>query len=265
MEVNGIFYTMTELEKIVSLYQKNNHHFIGNKDIEYLVFLPMSLDELRELIQVNKYLKSLINTDEFWCQYLHQHYDVSYKTECLHIGNTLLKSDDMNQLFNKMIKSKDIAVIKFLLDTKQIVINYENLLGVTYLPLIKLLITYIDEEGYSFYKKRTDIKELVKTKNINVINQLLDNDRIPIDTIKELLYIYEDGIIHNALKKYYNTKKSEKLFSYVTSDSSDSDNDYQLSVRGQSPVHVRNKSPVRKTTKKSPVKKTARNKSPAKK
>lgn len=237
MEVNGQFYTMSELEKIVSMYQKNNQHFIGNKDIEYLVFLPMTLDELRELIQVNKYLKSLINTDEFWCQYLHQHYDVSYKTECLHIGNALLKSDDVNELFKKMIKSKDIAVIKFLLDTKQIVINYESLLGVSYIPLIKLLLTYIEES--SFYDKRAHITELFRKKNINVINQLLENDHVPIDLIEELLYMYDYGIIHDVLAKYYNAKKSEKLF-YDSSDSSDSD-DYQLPV------------PVRKT-KKSPVK-----------
>lgn len=242
MEVNGQFYTMSELEKIVSMYQKNNQHFIGNKDIEYLVFLPMTLDELRELIQVNKYLKSLINTDEFWCQYLHQHYDVSYKTECLHIGNALLKSDDVNELFKKMIKSKDIAVIKFLLDTKQIVINYESLLGVSYIPLIKLLLTYIEES--SFYDKRAHITELFRKKNINVINQLLENDHVPIDLIEELLSMYDYGIIHDVLvhdvlAKYYNAKKSEKLF-YDSSDSSDSD-DYQLPV------------PVRKT-KKSPVK-----------
>ena len=259
MEVNGIFYTMVELEKIVSLYQKNNQHFIGNKDIEYLVFLPMTLDELRELVQVNKYLKTLINTDEFWCEYLHQHYDVSYKTECLHIGNALLKSDDMNELFTKMIKSKDIAVVKFLLDTKQIVINYESLLGVTYIPLIKLLLTYIDES--SFYDKRAHITELFRKKNINVINQLLENDHVPIDLIKELLYMYDYGIIHDVLKKYYNVKKSSDDFfksSSETSDSSDSEDDYQL--RNRSPVRktIRNKYPV---TYRSPV----RNKSPIKK
>ena len=116
MEVNGKYYTMTELEKIIKNYEKPTTSFLGNKDIEYYTFLTMSLEDLRELVQVNQYLKSIISTDTFWCEYLRRHYGVHYKTECLHIGQVLLKNKSIKRLFTKAVKYQDIAVIKFLLD-----------------------------------------------------------------------------------------------------------------------------------------------------
>ncbi len=285
MEVNGKYYTITELEKIVNNYEKSTTSFLGNKDIEYYTFITMSLEDLRELVQVNQYLKGIISTDKFWCQYLLEHYGVNYKTECLHIGQVLLKNKlSATKFYNKVIKQQDIAVVKFLLDTKQITIGYDDLRNITYLPLIKLLIPYIDEQQYNRQDvKQLAIKDIIHERNINVIAQLLEHDRIPIKMIKQLLKFHMDKKIHDLLFDYYNVAKliipdefSESSSSTNSSESSssDSDSDDEPRRRNRSPVKPRrrNRSPVKraysnKKRTKSPVKpatKTARNKSPAK-
>lgn len=209
MEVKGKYYTIKELENMVSMYEKQSQGFIGNKDIEYHTFLTMSLDDLRELVKVNQYLKSIINTDDFWCQYLHKHYNVSYKNECLHIGNALLKNNlTMPKFYHKMIKQKDIAVVKFLLDSEIIGgLTYGDLTNITYIPLINLLINHIEDTNDTYLQKDAHIKTLVRTDNINVINQLLKHDRISIILIKKLLEMYMNKEMKDILSDYYNMTK----------------------------------------------------------
>lgn len=266
MEVNGKYYTMAELQKIVSMYESNNEPFIGNKDIEYYTFLDMSLDDLRELVQVNRYLKSIINTDDFWCQYLYKHYDVQYKTECLHIGQVLLKNTLSKKFFNKAIQQRDLAVVKFLLDIKQTHIDYADLINITYVPLIKLLIMYLEEEKYTQYIKQSYIEQIIDNDNTNVISQLLENDRIPLSMIKKLLKNRMDKKIHDLLFDYYNTAKlvmpdlsSSSSSEPSSSDSSDDDRPAR-SPRRASPKRVIRKSPAKSNIKT----KNTRTKSPVK-
>lgn len=268
MEVKGKYYTMKELENIVTMYEQPTQAFIGNKDIEYYTFLTMSLDDLRELIKVNHYLKSIINTDDFWCAYLYKHYNVSYKTECLHIGSALLKNNlSMSKFYQQMIKHKDIAVVKFLLESKIIKdLEYSNLRKITYIPLINLLISHIDESNGTYFnlQKEIHIKDLIRDDNINAINQLLKHDRIPVKMIKKILNMNISKEMEEILTDYYNMTKiffeemglaSELSSSESSSEDDSSDSDdfprYQP-VRRTSPVKPRRKSPARR---KSPVRK----------
>ena len=256
MEVNGKYYTITELEKMVKSYQKTTvTSFLGNKDIEYYTFLTMSLEDLRELVQVNQYLKSIISTDTFWCEYLRRHYGVQYKTECLHIGQILLKNKSIKTLFTKAIKYQDIAVVKFLLNSNQATIDYSDLKHITYIPLLKVLIPYIDEQKYDNQQyKEERIIEIIDEDNMNVIAQLLDHDRIPISIIKRLLKLNMDKKIYDLLFDYFNMAKlvmPDEFSSTDSTESSSSDSD-DAPRRNRSPKRaspkrvVRRKSPPRK-------------------
>jgi hypothetical protein len=275
MEVKGKYYTMKELENMVTMYEQPTQAFIGNKDIEYYTFLTMTLDDLRELVKVNHYLKSIINKDDFWCAYLYKHYNVSYKTECLHIGNALLKNNlSMSKFYQQMIKQKDISVVKFLLDSKLIKdLDYKNLSKITYIPLINVLIAHIEDNNGTYFNrmKEIHIKDLIRDDNINAINQLLKHDRIPVQMIKKILNMIMSEKMEEILLDYINMTKiffeemglAQEFSSSESSSSESSDSDElprHRPVRRTSPVKSRspdrrklgNKSPARR---KSPVRK----------
>lgn len=97
---------------------------IGNKDVEYKVFLTLSVNDIGPLIKVNRYIKTIIMTDDFWRPYLILKYNVNYVTESMHIGHQLLKNQlNYDLFFNQSIINNDIAVVKFLLDTHMVEVN----------------------------------------------------------------------------------------------------------------------------------------------
>ena len=148
------------------------------------------------------------------------------------------------------------------------------------MPLIKLLIMYLEEEKYTQYIKQSYINEIIDNDNINVISQLLENDRIPLSMIKKLLKLRMDKKIYDLLLDYYNTAKlvipdlsSSSSSEPSSSDSSDDDRPARL-PRRTSPKRVIRRSPAKSTKcrtntrTKSPVKakpKNTRTKSPARK
>ena len=282
MEIRGKFYTLDQLETMVGFYEQKAPKPFINKDVEYYILLDMSLEDLREIQQVNKYLKQLLNTDEFWCQYLSLHYRVSYKSECLHIGKKLMNNVlSTDEFFNLSIKQRDVAVVKFLLDARLISdLTFEILQYTTYPAMIKVLLSHIDGK----YVYGDVIYELVVRDNIHAVSALLEKGLLSNDDIKSI-FKYDDRItdkMEALLLKYY--IKDEKYLSRSpsrsddSSDSSDDDQRRELPFYGdfsdstsdssdddrrrKSPIKKRNKSPIKKRNK-SPIKK--RSKSPMKK
>lgn len=246
-------YTEYDLHQMIQFYQQQHpvNTFIGSKDVEMTILLDMSIEDLAELTQVNQYLKKLIMTDDFWCQYLLIHFKVNYKTECLHIGRYLLTNTTYQKMFTMAIKRKDVALVRFLADAGLIKVNLiqKYLDKTTYLPIIKILVLYLDDR-----KLKDFFRNMVNKSQYKIVDYLLSQQLIDLDYI--YLAIHKKGMyewtytqkMNNLLKKYIpkdlKTQKSQsRARSRARSSSSSSSSS---SSRSSSESPPRRKSPKRK-------------------